>query len=216
MGRICAVMRSSTAVRSRPSGQQEAEQEKGLVRGVTPTRAEPELNLILDRMHSSLSGPKNDRPAFLLVRGPLVGLGGLEPPPSSLSAITRLPLCNPAFLQVAGDRQGRSDAFLATSFQAVQAGHSIGSPAGGSFASRGCRPVRSPAGQRRGPGEAAAGQQSSTRRCATVSACGRCASVPARRSATTQAARAARSAPASTAPTWAASNPANVSADRSS
>jgi hypothetical protein len=28
---------------------------------------------------------------------PFVGLGGLEPPASSLSAITRLPLCNPAF-----------------------------------------------------------------------------------------------------------------------
>jgi hypothetical protein len=29
-----------------------------------------------------------------------------------LSAITRLPLCNPAFLQVTRDRQGRSNAFL--------------------------------------------------------------------------------------------------------
>ena len=35
-----------------------------------------------------------------------VGLGGLERPASSLSAITRLPLCNPAFLQVVRDRRG--------------------------------------------------------------------------------------------------------------
>jgi hypothetical protein len=41
-----------------------------------------------------------------------VGLGGLEPPPSSLSAITRLPLCNPAFLQVARDRKRRSNALF--------------------------------------------------------------------------------------------------------
>jgi hypothetical protein len=39
-----------------------------------------------------------------------VGLAGLEPAPSSLSAITRLPLCNAAFLQVMRDRQGRSNA----------------------------------------------------------------------------------------------------------
>jgi hypothetical protein len=36
----------------------------------------------------------------------LVGLPGLEPGTSSLSAITRLPLCNPAFLQVTRDRKG--------------------------------------------------------------------------------------------------------------
>jgi hypothetical protein len=36
----------------------------------------------------------------------LVGLPGLEPGTSSLSAITRLPLCNPAFSQVAHDRRG--------------------------------------------------------------------------------------------------------------
>jgi hypothetical protein len=34
----------------------------------------------------------------------VVGLGGLEPPASSLSAIKRLPLCNPALLQVTHDR----------------------------------------------------------------------------------------------------------------
>jgi hypothetical protein len=40
----------------------------------------------------------------------VVGLPGLEPGTSSLSAITRLPLCNPAFLQVVLDRRGRSNA----------------------------------------------------------------------------------------------------------
>jgi hypothetical protein len=42
----------------------------------------------------------------------LVGLPGLEPGTSSLSAITRLPLCNPTFLQVARDRQRRSNALF--------------------------------------------------------------------------------------------------------
>jgi hypothetical protein len=41
----------------------------------------------------------------------MVGLGGLEPPPSSLSAIEGSPLCGPAFSQVTADRQGRSNAF---------------------------------------------------------------------------------------------------------
>jgi hypothetical protein len=31
--------------------------------------------------------PKGERPAFLLIRGHMVGLGGLEPPASSLSGI---------------------------------------------------------------------------------------------------------------------------------
>jgi hypothetical protein len=42
----------------------------------------------------------------------MVGLGGLEPPTSSLSAITRSPPCNPAFSQVARDRKGRSKALF--------------------------------------------------------------------------------------------------------
>ena len=50
-----------------------------------------------------------------------VGLPGLEPGPSSLSGIEGLALCGPPFSQVADERQGRRDAFLATSFQAVQA-----------------------------------------------------------------------------------------------
>jgi hypothetical protein len=40
----------------------------------------------------------------------VVGLPGLEPGTSSLSAIEGSPLCNPAFSQVAHDRQGRSNA----------------------------------------------------------------------------------------------------------
>ena len=52
---------------------------------------------------------------FLLVRGRIVGLGGVEPPTLSLSAIGGSPLCNPAFSQVATNRQGRSNAFLAIS-----------------------------------------------------------------------------------------------------
>src|SRR5215212_1096665 len=50
--------------------------------------------------------------AVPLVRGRTVGLGGLEPPTSSLSAIERLPLCNPAFSQVMCDRRGPSNALL--------------------------------------------------------------------------------------------------------
>jgi hypothetical protein len=42
----------------------------------------------------------------------LVGLPGLEPGTSSLSAKCREPLCNPAFPQVAANRRGRSSAFL--------------------------------------------------------------------------------------------------------
>jgi hypothetical protein len=43
----------------------------------------------------------------------VVGLAGLEPAASSLSAIEGSPLCNPAFLQVARDRKGRSNALFA-------------------------------------------------------------------------------------------------------
>jgi hypothetical protein len=41
----------------------------------------------------------------------VVGLPGLEPGTSSLSAIEGSPLCGPAFSQVAADRRGRSNAF---------------------------------------------------------------------------------------------------------
>src|SRR5215216_4073935 len=47
-------------------------------------------------------------PAFLLVTDYLVGLGGLEPPASSLSAKYREPLCGRPFSQVTLDRRGRS------------------------------------------------------------------------------------------------------------
>jgi hypothetical protein len=50
--------------------------------------------------------------AFRLVRGWMVGLGGVEPPTSSLSAIEGSPLCNSAFLQVAHDRQWPSNALF--------------------------------------------------------------------------------------------------------
>jgi hypothetical protein len=36
----------------------------------------------------------------------VVGLGGLEPPPSSLSGIEGSALCGPPFSQVAAERQG--------------------------------------------------------------------------------------------------------------
>jgi hypothetical protein len=50
-----------------------------------------------------------------------VGLGGVEPPTSSLSGIEGSALCGPPFSQVAGDRKGRRDAFLVDSFPTVQA-----------------------------------------------------------------------------------------------
>src|SRR5215212_6244182 len=85
---------------------------KTLLRGVVPTQ---------DRSALKTSSPKRQahrgwhlkakRPAFPLVAAGLVGLAGLEPAASSLSAITRLPLCNPAFLQVVPDRRGPRYAF---------------------------------------------------------------------------------------------------------
>jgi hypothetical protein len=41
----------------------------------------------------------------------VVGLAGLEPAASSLSGIEGSALCGPTFSQVAGERQGRRDAF---------------------------------------------------------------------------------------------------------
>jgi hypothetical protein len=53
--------------------------------------------------------------------GVVVGLPGLEPGTSSLSATEGSALCGPPFPQVAGERHGPRDAFLAASCQAVQA-----------------------------------------------------------------------------------------------
>jgi hypothetical protein len=50
--------------------------------------------------------------AFPQVSPGVVGLAGLEPAPSSLSAIEGSPLCNPAFLQVARIRNRRSNALF--------------------------------------------------------------------------------------------------------
>jgi hypothetical protein len=41
----------------------------------------------------------------------MVGLGGLEPPTSSLSGIEGSALCGPAFPQVVRERKGGRDAF---------------------------------------------------------------------------------------------------------
>jgi hypothetical protein len=44
-------------------------------------------DLIADQRWIQLVEPKKQEPAFPLVRGHMVGLGGLEPPASSLSEI---------------------------------------------------------------------------------------------------------------------------------
>src|SRR5829696_7754982 len=63
--------------------------------------------------------------AFPQVNSSVVGLAGLEPAASSLSGIEGSALCGPPFPQVAAKRQGRRDAFLAASFQAVQASQTV-------------------------------------------------------------------------------------------
>src|SRR5215216_5103120 len=68
---------------------------------------------------------RDRRQAFPQLSRSVVGLAGLEPAASSLSGIEGSALCGPAFPQVACERQGRRDAFLATSFQAVQASRAI-------------------------------------------------------------------------------------------
>ena len=107
--------------------------------------------------------------AFPQVKLGVVGLAGLEPGTSSLSAIEGSALCGPAFSQVARDRKGRSNAFLATSFEAVQASWAILSPRLRADSSRPrCCPERAsnggPAatGSRQPPGEPAPGRRSST------------------------------------------------------
>jgi hypothetical protein len=84
---------------------------KRLLRRVVPTqdRNRPQ-DLIRKWEASDCQRRGTERPVFPLVTGWFVGLAGLEPGTSSLSAIGGLPLCNPAFLQVVRDRQGPSDA----------------------------------------------------------------------------------------------------------
>src|SRR4029453_15452010 len=72
----------------------------------------------VDGCRTSSKRTWDERSRWLLL---VVGLGGLEPPASSLSGIEGSALCGPAFSQVTAERQGRRDAFLATLFQAVQA-----------------------------------------------------------------------------------------------
>ena len=55
--------------------------------------------------------------------GVVVGLPGLEPGTSSLSAIERLPLCNPAFSQVVRDCRGSSNALLRSRPTSARTGH---------------------------------------------------------------------------------------------
>jgi hypothetical protein len=61
------------------------------------------------------------RRAFPQLNVGVVGLAGLEPAASSLSAIEGPPLCKPAFSQVAADRQGRSNAFYAEAARSASA-----------------------------------------------------------------------------------------------
>ena len=73
--------------------------ERGPQRGAGPT------DFVADQRCIRAGRSLRRERAFLLVRGRMVGLGGVEPPTSSLSAITRLPPCRPASSQVARDRQ---------------------------------------------------------------------------------------------------------------
>jgi hypothetical protein len=65
-----------------------------------------ESDLIPKRDASERAGyPREERPAFVLVTGRLVGLGGLEPPPSSLSGIDGQALCCSVLSQVVPIRE---------------------------------------------------------------------------------------------------------------
>jgi hypothetical protein len=104
------VMRSTTAVR--PSTDvREARRNRRRCWSDGPFRlikGGGAADLIADQRWIQLVEPKKQEPAFPLLRGHMVGLGGLEPPASSLSAKYREPLCEPPFAQVALDRRGRS------------------------------------------------------------------------------------------------------------
>jgi hypothetical protein len=111
--RSSAVMRSSTAVRppairsaSSPNSKHTGER-RDAKSGATKPRPHPQTDA------SDCAGTwKRSDQHFRWSRGCFVGLAGLEPAPSSLSAIKRLPLCNPAFLQVARIRNKRSNALF--------------------------------------------------------------------------------------------------------
>jgi hypothetical protein len=72
---------------------------------------DPPISLMTSDGYPSRLSPTSDM-HFGWSEAILVGLGGLEPPTSSLSAIMGLPLCNPAFLQVARIRNRRSNALF--------------------------------------------------------------------------------------------------------
>jgi hypothetical protein len=62
-------------------------------------------------MRSEPAELKNEGLRFRWSEGWMVGLGGVEPPTSSLSGIEGSALCGPPFPQVTAERQGRRDAF---------------------------------------------------------------------------------------------------------
>ena len=116
------VMRSTSAVH--PSATPQSASNRPKSAGETLVRGRKEADPIdLIPLRDASDGPayQGEVTSALLIKGRFVGLGGLEPPPSSLSGIEGSALCGPAFSQVTAERQGSRDAFLATSSQAVQA-----------------------------------------------------------------------------------------------
>jgi hypothetical protein len=111
---VFTVMRSMTAVRlSTPPRQGASSQRKSWSDGWhrLAERGSPWASSVTGRIRARWMSDE-EQLASALVRGHFVGLGGVEPPTSSLSAITRSPLCNPAFLQVVGDRKRQSNALF--------------------------------------------------------------------------------------------------------
>jgi hypothetical protein len=107
------VIRSTTAVRPNTASETAAEEPANVLvrRTVRADIERPDPpTLLLAAMRPSRPNPRGS-PAFPQVTGQVVGLGGLEPPASSLSGIEGYALCGPAFSQVAAERQGPRDAF---------------------------------------------------------------------------------------------------------
>jgi hypothetical protein len=121
------VMRSTTAVRP-TTGVRESPDEPAnlLVRRTVWAHGERRTHRPYRRpaMHPSRLNPRTTT-AFPLVRASMVGLEdlNLRPHPYQVSRAKRC--ADPPFSQVAAERQGRRDAFLAISFQAVQASHVV-------------------------------------------------------------------------------------------